>query len=85
MRSIYSDLTVTPDNISPGCFLVRRGQSLVRLCPSLPPMRDYYTAHFLEGNPPAQFSGKSEAGVYVGVPWETKDAMVALLQEVWAK
>ena len=81
MSSVNTVVSV-PDPECAYCFLVRGPHDLVRLCPSLPPMNDYYTAHFLEGSPPAAFTGRSPTGMHIGVPCRTKDEMVALL---WAE
>jgi hypothetical protein len=60
---------------------------LVRLVPSRPPMETYFTAHFLKGDVPDRFRGLSPTNpeVYIGIPWGTKDEIIALLRAKWAK
>jgi hypothetical protein len=78
--------TVYRDPEMPNCFLVPGPHGkLVRLVPSRPPMGNYVTAHFLEGDRPTAFEGVSHTGVYIGVPWGTKDEIVSLLRAEWAK
>ena len=78
--------TVYTDPEMPNCSLVSGPHGkLVRLVPSQPPMGSYVTAHFLEGDRPTAFEGVSHTGVYIGVPWGTKDEIVSLLRAEWAK
>jgi hypothetical protein len=77
--------TVYRDPEMSNCFLVAGPHGeLVRLVPSRPPMGTYVTAHFLEGDRPTVFEGVSHTGVCIGVPWGTKDEIVALLRAEWA-
>ncbi|SRR5260370_40422886 len=85
MEVLPDNVVVTKDPDLTTCLLVRSPHALVRLLPSLPPMSGFYTAHFLEGSRSTEFTGRSPSGVYVGVPWGTKDEMVALLQTAWAQ
>jgi hypothetical protein len=71
--STVTTVVVVADPELTNCFLVASPHALVRLCPSHPPMNDYYTAHFLVGSPPTPFAGRS-------MLWRTKDEMVALLR-----
>jgi hypothetical protein len=87
---VFSEATepaiVYTDPEMPNCFLVSGPDgTLVRLVPSRPPMANYMTAHFLEGYRPTAFEGVSHTGVYIGVPWGTKDEMLALLVAELAK
>jgi hypothetical protein len=83
---VFARTTVYTDPEMSNCLLVGGPNGeLVRLVPSESPMDDYYTAHFLEGSLPATFTGRSPTGVYVGIPWRTKEEHVALLQAEWGK
>jgi len=86
MTPVSTRTTVYADPDMSNCLLVRGPNGeLVRLLPSASPMADYYTGHFLEGRPSAQFTGRSPTGEYVGIPWLPREELVALLQAEWGK
>ena len=79
---MFTRAAVYSDPEMPNCFLVSGPHDeLVRLVPSLPPMGNYFTVHFLEGERPTVFEGVSQTGV----PWGTKREITALLLAEWEK
>lgn len=75
--SAGSQMLVTIDPSLPTCFLVRGPSGpLARLIPGLPPMRDHFTVHFLEGEIPVEFRGISK-------PWGIKEEILERLKQAW--